>query len=250
MPAGGVTIYKDEEITFHAAPKTGYQVEQWEVNGKKTSGNSKTNPEGKIRADKNITATVYFKVTASYQLTFGTTDENGHLTAKIDDTVINSQTKQPNGSEITFTTNPNTGKMVEKWTVTPGDITAAENDAAVQVDGVNLVDPIYIHTLDDNQTIRVHFTDLVQYDAKISGTNGTGKFTYTTPIQPNDTGAVNSASAQVRKNGTVKLTLTPSANCVGTAEEIKSELQKAAPNAVVSVTEKDGSFETVIRNVT
>ena len=140
--------------------------------------------------------------------------------------------------------------MVEKWTVTQGDITAAENDAAVQVNGVNLVDPIYIHTLDDNQTIRVHFTNLVQYDAKISGTNGTGKFTYTTPIQPNDTGAVNSASAQVRKNGTVKLTLAPSANCVGTAEEIKSELQKAAPNAVVSVTEKDGSFEAVIRNVT
>lgn len=250
MPAGGVTIYKDEEITFHAAPKTGYQVEQWEVNGKKTAGNSKINPEGKIRADKDITATVYFKVTASYQLTFGTADENGHLTAKIDDTAINSQTKQPNGSVITFTAAPNTQKMVEKWTVTQGDITAAENDAAVQVDGVNLVDPIYIHTLDDNQTIRVHFTDLVQYDAKISGTNGTGKFTYTTPIQPNDTGAVNSASAQVRKNGTVKLTLTPSANCVGTAEAIKSELQKAAPNAVVSVTEKDGSFEAVIRNVT
>lgn len=250
MPTDGVTIYKDEEITFHAAPKTGYQVEQWEVNGKKTAGNSKTNPEGKIRADKNITATVYFKVTASYQLTFGTTDTNGHLTAKIGDTAVNSQTKQPNGSVITFTAAPNTQKMVEKWTVTQGDITAAENDAAVQVDGVNLVDPIYIHTLDDNQTIRVHFTDLVQYDAKISGTNGTGKFTYTTPIQPNDTGAVNSASAQVRKNGTVKLTLAPSANCVGTAEEIKSELQKAAPNAVVSVTEKDGSFEAVIRNVT
>lgn len=250
MPAEGVTIYKDEEITFHAAPKTGYQVEQWEVNGKKTAGNSKTNPEGKIRADKNITATVYFKVTANYQLTFGTADENGHLTAKIDDTAINSQTKQPNSSEITFTTNPNTGKMIEKWTVTQGDITAEENDSAVQVDGVNLVDPIYIHTLDDNQTIRVHFTDLVQYDAKISGTNGTGKFIYTTPIQPNDTGAVNSASAQVRKNGTVKLTLAPSANCVGTAEEIKSELQKAAPNAVISVTEKDGSFEAVIRNVT
>ena len=250
MPTDGITIYKDEEITFHAAPKTGYQVEQWEVNGKKTAGNSKTNPEGKIRADKNITATVYFKVTASYQLTFATADENGHLTAKIDNTAVNSQTKQPNGSEITFTTNPNTGKMVEKWTVTQGDITAVENDAAVQVDGVNLVDPIYIHTLDDNQTIRVHFTDLVQYDAKISGTNGTGKFTYTTPIQPNDTGAVNSASAQVRKNGTVKLTLAPSANCVSTTEEIKSELQKAAPNAVVSVTEKDGSFEAVIRNVT
>ena len=250
MPTDGVTIYKDEEITFHAAPKTGYQVEQWEVNGKKTAVNSKTNPEGKIRADKNITATVYFKVTANYQLTFGTADENGHLTAKIDNTAVVSQTKQPNGSEITFTTNPNTGKMVEKWTVTQGTISTKENDAAVQVDGVNLVDPIYIYTLDDNQTIRVHFTDLVQYDAKISGTNGTGKFTYTTPIQPNDTGAVNSASAQVRKNGTVKLTLTPSANCVGTAEEIKSELQKTAPNAVVSVTEKDGSFEAVIRNVT
>ena len=250
MPTDGVTIYKDEEITFHAAPKTGYQVEQWKVNGKKTAGHSKTNPEGKIRADKNITATVYFKVTASYQLTFGTADENGLLTAKIDDTAVVSQTKQPNGSVITFTTNPNTGKMVEKWTVTQGDITAAENDAAVQVDGVNLVDPIYIHTLDANQTIRVHFTDLVQYDAKISGTNGTGKFTYTTPIQPNDTGAVNSASAQVRKNGTLKLTLTPSANCVGTAEEIKSELEKAAPNAVVSVTENNGSFEAVIRNVT
>lgn len=250
MPTDGVTIYKDEEITFHAAPKTGYQVEQWEVNGKKTAGNSKTNPEGKIRADKNITATVYFKVTASYQLTFGNTDTNGHLTAKIGDTAVNSQTKQPNGSEITFTAAPNTQKMVEKWTVTQGDITATENDAAVQVDGVNLVDPIYIHTLDANQTIRVHFTDLVQYNAAITGTNGTGNFTYITPIQPTDTGAVNSTSAQVRKNGTLKLTLTPSTNCVGTAEEIKSELEKAAPNAVVSVTEKDGSFEAVICNVT
>ena len=141
--------------------------------------------------------------------------------------------------------------MVEKWTVTQGDITAGENTSAVQADGVALVDPVYTHTLSGNQTIRVHFTDLVQYDAKISGTNGTGKFIYTTPIQPNDTGAVNNATTtQVRKNGTVKLTLTPSTNCVGTAEEIKSELQKAAPNAVVSVTEKDGSFEVVIRNVT
>ena len=35
MPTDGVTIYKDEEIIFHAVPKTGYQVEQWEVNGKK-----------------------------------------------------------------------------------------------------------------------------------------------------------------------------------------------------------------------
>lgn len=96
MPTDGVTIYKDEEITFHAAPKTGYQVEQWEVNDKKTAGNSKTNPEGKIRADKNITATVYFKVTASYQLTFGTANENGSLTAKIDDTAVVSQSKQPN----------------------------------------------------------------------------------------------------------------------------------------------------------
>ena len=107
MPTDGVTIYKDEEITFHAAPKTGYQVEQWEVNGKKTARKlRKPIRKGKIRADKNITATVYFKVTASYQLTFGTTDANGHLTAKIDDTAINSQTKQPNGSVITFTAAP------------------------------------------------------------------------------------------------------------------------------------------------
>ena len=31
---------------------------------------------------------------------------NGHLTAKIDNTAVVSQTKQPNGSEITFTAAP------------------------------------------------------------------------------------------------------------------------------------------------
>ena len=31
MPAEGVTIYKDEEITFHAVPKTGYQVDRKSV---------------------------------------------------------------------------------------------------------------------------------------------------------------------------------------------------------------------------
>lgn len=227
MPAEGVTIYKDEEITFHAAPKTGYQVEQWEVNGKKTAGNSKTNPEGKIRADKNITATVYFKVTASYQLTFGTTDTNGHLTAKIDDTAINSQTKQPNGSVITFTAAPNTQKMVEKWTVTQGTISTKENDAAVQVDGVNLVDPIYIHTLDDNQTIRVHFTDLVQYDAKISGTNGT----------------ILNISAQVQpKNGTAtRIHALNGTASVSVAYRLKSG--ENAAHLVAYYLAEDGSFE-------
>ena len=250
MSTEGVTIYQDEEITFTAQPKSGYQVEQWKVDGKLTSGNSLTNPEGKIRAAKNIEVTVYFKVSAKYFPYFGTAAADGSLTAAIDGSTITSGENQPNGSVIACTAVPNTGKMVEKWTVPKGDLAAAESKTPVQADGANLVDPIYTHTLSGNQTIRVHFTDLVQYDAKISGTNGTGKFTYTTPIQPNDTGAVNSASAQVRKNGTVKLTLTPSTNCVGTAEEIKSELQKAAPNAVVSVTEKDGSFEAVIRNVT
>ncbi|GAB6114313.1 S-layer family protein [Agathobaculum butyriciproducens] len=250
MSTEGVTIYQDEEITFTAQPKSGYQVEQWKVDGKLTSGNSLTNPEGKIRAAKNIEVTVYFKVSAKYFPYFGTAAADGSLTAAIDGSTITSGENQPNGSVIAFTAVPNTGKMVEKWTVTKGDLAAAESKTPVQADGANLVDPIYTHTLSGNQTIRVHFTDLVQYDAKISGTNGTGKFTYTTPIQPNDTGAVNSASAQVRTNGTLKLTLTPSTNCVGTAEEIKSELEKAAPNAVVSVTENNGSFEAVIRNVT
>ena len=140
--------------------------------------------------------------------------------------------------------------MVEKWTVTQGDITAAENDAAVQVDGVNLVDPIYIHTLDANQTIRVHFTDLVQYDAKISGTNGTGKFTYTTPIQPTDTGAVNSTSAQVRKNGTVKLTLTPSTNCVAPPKKLSPNSRRRLRMPLFPSPRRTCSFEAVIRNVT
>ncbi len=251
MPTEGVTIYKDEEITFNATPKAGYQVEQWKVDSKLTTTNSETNPEGRIRAEKNIDITVYLKVSTKYVLTFGTATADGSLAAKIGNDTITTGEKQPNSSKITFTAVPNANKMVEKWTVTKGSISTAENEAAVQANGVDLVDPVYVHTLSGNQTIRVHFTDLVQYDAKITGTNGTGSFTYTTPIQPNDNGTINKTATQVRKNGTVKLTLKPSTNCVGTAEEIKTELQKAAPNAVVDVTEKDdGTFEAIIRNVT
>ena len=250
MPTEGVTIYKDEEISFKVTPKAGYQVEKWIVNNHETAKNTETNPEGKIRAEKDISATVHLRVSTTYPIYFGTATADGSLTAKNDDGKVSSGEKKPNGSAVTFAAAPSTGKMVEKWTVTKSTLGTEENKAAVQADGVDLVDPVYVHTLSGNQTVRVHFTDLVQYDAAISGTNGTGSFTYTTPIQPNDTGAVNGTATKVRKNGTVKLTLKPSANCVGTAEEIKTELEAAAPSAVVSVTEKDGTFEAVIRNVT
>ena len=95
---------------------------------------------------------------------------------------------------------------------------------------------------DANQTIRVHFTDLVQYNAKISGTNGTGKFTYTAPIR---VGRRSCSQQHIRSRfiGTapVKLTLTPSANCVGTAE--KSRTPEAAPKCRCFRNRKDGSFD-------
>ncbi len=237
MPANGITIYENEKILFSVAEPDGFMVEKWMLNDADYTSNE-FDPDaehvaiGPILADKNLTVKVILATTEHYKVSYPSNVVNGKLTAAADKDITELV---PKGTKITFTATPNDKKMIEKWTVIKGSTTTD-----VKADDVDFVDPIYIHTLNGDSEINVIFTDLVQYDAKISGSNGSGKFTYTTPIQPSDNGAIDTKNTKVRKNGTVKLTLTPIENCVGTAEEIKTELQKTytftMPESDVTVT--------------
>ena len=256
MPEGGVTIYENEQISFRVVPKTGFSVEKWFVNGMGYTQHSNTNPGGKLTAtDKltvngKITATVHLQTAASYYTYYAVSSKtpNGALTATADGTAFSSGSLLSNGSALVFTATPSNGKMVEKWTVTNGDLNAKEDETAVSIE------PVFPHTLDGNTSVRVYFTDYAANTVSVTnGTAGTGKLTYTTPIQPNEDGklADTPTSAPVRTNGTVKLTLTPGTNYVGTANEVQSNLQAlAGDDSAVTVTENDGAFEVEIRNVT
>ena len=124
IPASG-KVAKDTEITFTAAPASGYKVDKWTITG--GTFESGTGTEGNLTAKVTITADT--KVNVSFisetitppspteftvEMTAG---EHGTVTAS---PVIPAGGKVAKDTVITFTAAPASGYKVDKWTITGG----------------------------------------------------------------------------------------------------------------------------------
>ena len=253
LPAGGLKVYKDEKIQFFADVKSGSTVEQWVCNGKTVVTTDRVYPTEKLVVEQNVAVEVKLTSAYSYHVAYAG-DANGNVTATADGKAFKSQDTIFAGSKAVFTATPKEGYMVDYWTVTKGDLKKDENTAKIQVDGLNVIDPVYtIDSLVGDQVVRAHFTAKNAAMLTLNEDAGTAKITYATPIQPTDNGEkTNATSAEIRANGTVVLELKPADNYTATAKDIQTKLAEKLndANAKLSVTEENGTFTVTVRNLT
>ncbi len=248
-----LTVYKDEKIQFFADVNSGSTVEQWVCNGKTVVTTSNCYPtEAPMTVEKSITVEAKLTAAYSYNVAYAG-DGNGTMTATADGIAFESKNTIFGGSKAVFTATPKEGYMVDYWTVTMGDLNTAENTARIQVDGLNVIDPVYtIDSLVGNQVIRAHFTVKKAAMLTLNEDAGTAKITYATPIQPNVSGVTSETTAEIRANGTVVLKFKPADNYTATAKDIQTKLadKLGVVKENLTVTEENGTFTVTVRNLT
>ena len=246
-------VYKDEKIQFFADVNSGSTVEQWVCNGKTVVTTSNCYPtEAPMTVEKDITVEAKLTAAYSYNVAYAG-DGNGTVTATADGNAFKSQETIFGGSKAVFTATPKDGYMVDYWTVTEGDLNAKENTAKIQVDGLDVIDPVYtIDSLVGNQVIRAHFTVKKAAILTLNEDAGTAKITYATPIQPNVSSVQSETTAEIRANGTVVLELKPADNYTATAKDIQTKLadKLGVVKENLTVTEENGMFTVTVRNLT
>ena len=162
-PNTAQTVNYGGSLTFTATPNTGYTVNTWTVDGtvQQTGGTSFTL--------SNITANHSVQVTFTLQ-TFTITPQSG---ANGDISPSSAQTVNYGGS-LTFTATPNTGYVVNTWTV---------DGTVVQTGGTTFT----LSNITANHSVQVTFTLLTFTVTPSSDANGT--------ISPNTAQTVNYGSS-------------------------------------------------------
>ena len=108
--ASGFTLSKDASVTFTAEPDTGYEVEQWSVNGTPVSG--ETNSTYTYTAGSaGAVITVAFRP-VEYAVSW--TAEHGTVTAG---GYSSSAASIRGGTQVTFTVAPHNGYVFDHWTI-------------------------------------------------------------------------------------------------------------------------------------
>ena len=108
--ASGFTLAKGASVTFTAEPDTGYEVEQWSVNGTPVSG--ETNSTYTYTAGSaGAVITVAFRPVV---YTVSWTAEHGTVTA---DGYSGSAASIRGGTQVTFTAAPHNGYVFDHWTI-------------------------------------------------------------------------------------------------------------------------------------
>ena len=121
--SSGAEVHKGSDVTFTAAPDTGYRVQEWRVNGEvyQESGAAFIGTQLVLRGvDETKTVTVQFmplgdKITAS-------AGEHGRITGAMAGATeqvgnIASGFTLAEGASVIFTAEPDTGYEVEQWSV-------------------------------------------------------------------------------------------------------------------------------------
>ena len=108
--ASGFTLTEGASVTFTAEPDTGYEVEQWSVNGTPVSG--ETNSTYTYTAGSaGAVITVAFRPVA---YTVSWTAEHGTVTAG---GYSSSAASIRGGTQVTFTAAPHNGYVFDHWTI-------------------------------------------------------------------------------------------------------------------------------------
>lgn len=114
----GESVLSGKKVTFTAEPESGYMLTSWTVNGKTESSRELTRT---ISITENTTVTAVFE--KYYTVTLAPV-EHGQLTVspELKDGKVTENTV------LTFTAQPDTGYIVEKWTVSTGTFNAGTGE--------------------------------------------------------------------------------------------------------------------------
>ncbi len=147
-PNGSTIVTYGSDLELTAIPGTGYQVDQWFVDGSEaqTGGDSFTLTD--IQADHTVDVTfrlLEFEITTS-------ADPNGAVEP-------NGVTVVTYGSDLEITADPNTGYQVDKWIVDGNDVQTGGNSFTLE-------------DIKEDHTVEVTFR-LLEFDIQgIAGENG------------------------------------------------------------------------------
>ena len=108
--ASGFTLAEGASVTFTAEPDTGYEVEQWSVNGTPVSGET-DNTYTYTAGSAGAVITVAFRP-VEYIVSW--TAEHGTVTA---DGYSGSAASIRGGTQVTFTAAPHNGYVFDHWTI-------------------------------------------------------------------------------------------------------------------------------------
>ena len=108
--ASGFTLTEGASVTFTAEPDTGYEVEQWSVNGTPVSGETDSTYTY-TAGSAGAVITVAFRPVA---YTVSWTAEHGTVTA---DKYSGSAASIRGGTQVTFTAAPHNGYVFDHWTI-------------------------------------------------------------------------------------------------------------------------------------
>ena len=108
--ASGFTLAEGASVTFTAEPDTGYEVEQWSVNGTPVSGET-VSTYTYTAGSAGAVITVAFR---PVEYTVSWTAEHGTVTA---DGYSGSAASIRGGTQVTFTAAPHNGYVFDHWTI-------------------------------------------------------------------------------------------------------------------------------------
>ena len=108
--ASGFTLAEGASVTFTAEPDTGYEVEQWSVNGTPVSGET-DNTYTYTAGSAGAVITVAFRPVV---YTVSWTAEHGTVTA---DGYSGNAASIRGGTQVTFTAAPHNGYVFDHWTI-------------------------------------------------------------------------------------------------------------------------------------
>ena len=139
IPPGHHKVPEGTELIFTAVPDAGYAVNKWTVSsGSFLLGGSPGSTSATLKITEDVTVTVTFG-----NVTFGVDGGNGTLKAEVDSAEIHSPAQVEQDKTIVFTATPDSGYMVDTWTITGGQLLAGgnpENTTAM----VKITEPITV----------------------------------------------------------------------------------------------------------
>ena len=123
IPPGHHKVPEGTELIFTAVPDAGYAVNKWTVSsGSFLLGGSPGSTSATLKVTEDVTVTVTFG-----NVIFGVDGGNGTLKAEVDGAEIASPAQVEEDKTIVFTASPDSGYMVDTWTITGGQLLAGGN---------------------------------------------------------------------------------------------------------------------------
>ena len=123
IPPGHHKVPEGTELIFTAVPDAGYAVNKWTVSsGSFLLGGSQGSTSATLKITEDVTVTVTFG-----NVIFGVDGGHGTLKAEVDSAEIASPAQVGLNKTIVFTATPDSGYMVDTWTITGGQLLAGGN---------------------------------------------------------------------------------------------------------------------------